>query len=237
MKHVKIAAVSDLHGELNFKHYNADILTISGDICPVRGSHAPTAQKYWLDNQFLPWCEMLINDGIYKHIVFIPGNHDFVFGKVVTNNTQNPFDLVMPKNIHYLFDSEVTVEGVRIYGTPWTPIFFNWAFMRSEEELDTIFAKIPCGLDILLSHGPAKGYNDTILERNYTEHLGSASLTKHVKRAAPKWLFVGHIHSGNHVSSKILTVNDTVTCCTNVSLLNEDYAVGYPVFTTTIEVE
>jgi Icc-related predicted phosphoesterase len=236
-KLVKIAAVSDLHGELNFKMPIADILTISGDICPVRGSHKPIAQMNWINAYFLPWADKLIKDGIYKHVVFTPGNHDFAFTKVVNYNPDSIFNLVLPKDVYYLCNKEVILEGVRIYGTPWTPTFGNWAFMLDEDLLDNIFNKIPKGLDILISHGPARGYNDTILQYGLNEQLGSTTLIKHVKRTSPKWLFVGHIHSGNHKVSKIITDNDSMTNSVNVSLLNEDYEIAYPVFTTIIEVE
>ena len=99
---MKIVSTADLHGELEFKLPSGDILTISGDICPVRGSHSPTTQMYWLKNHFLPWCDKLIKDSIFKHVVFISGNHDFVFKKVTTI-TSGDFYMNLPNNKrHYL---------------------------------------------------------------------------------------------------------------------------------------
>jgi Icc-related predicted phosphoesterase len=236
-KEVKIVAISDLHGELNFSLPSANILTISGDICPCRGSHAPMAQMFWLKNTFFPWCDKLINKGIFNHIVFIPGNHDFVFTKVVKYMPDSPFNMELPKCVHYLCDSAITLEGIKIYGTPWTPVFCDWAYMREEYILDQIFAKIPKDLDILLVHGPAHGWNDTIIEYNGYEHLGSRMLYKHILRAMPKWVFCGHIHSGDHKVSKIPIDNGIFINSVNVSIVNEKYEVAYKPFETIIEKE
>ena len=237
-KEVKIAATSDLHGELNFKVPVVDILTISGDICPVKGSHNPIAQMHWLNEYFLPWCDNLVKSNNVKHVVFIAGNHDFVFKKVVKHQPESIFNFILPANVYYLCDSGVMLEGIKIYGTPWTPTFGNWAYMHGEQILDGIFDKIPNGLDILLTHGPAHGYNDTILQyaSRSAEHLGSTMLAKHIARALPKWVFCGHIHSGNHNVEKMpISLMDNVKLV-NVSLLDEDYNIAYKPFETIIQV-
>jgi Icc-related predicted phosphoesterase len=132
--------------------------------------------------------------------------------------------------------------GVRIYGTPHTPTFGNWAFMHSEEVLHNYFSKIPKGLDILLSHGPVYGLNDTIMQ--YPErtsgrdpHIGSKSLREHMDRAKPTYVLVGHIHSGNHKIEKRFTdktyhpdVEENYTLSINVSTMDEDYSVVYKPF-------
>ena len=235
----KIVSISDQHGELAFKMPSGDILTISGDICEVRGSHSPTSQMYWLKAHFLPWCDWLIQADIVKHVVFVAGNHDFVFKKIAQCTTGD-FVLDLPKNVHYLCDNMVEIDGVKIYGTPWTPTFGNWAYMTNEDALDNIFSKIPEGLDILLSHGPAYGWNDTIMqypERAYgrDEHIGSKSLRKHILRAKPLWTCVGHIHSGSHKVTRIANLQDRNNenfvmedfNVVNVSILDEDYEKAY----------
>ena len=244
---MKIIAVSDLHGELNFKTPSGDILTISGDICPVNGSHSPTTQMYWLKNHFLPWCDKLIKDGIVKHVVFISGNHDFVFKKVTTNTTGD-FYMALPDNVHYLFDSMVEIDGIKIYGTPWTPTFGNWAFMNSEDILDQSYAKIPEGLDILLSHGPAYGLSDVILKGPYKsyddddKHIGSKSLRKHLMRSKPKHMLFGHIHEAEHKPKDIKSILDTdlnsaITTLACVSILNDYYEFEYEPYVITIDKE
>ena len=248
MKEIKIVATSDIHGELDFKIPSGDILTISGDICPVRGSHSPTTQMYWLKNHFLPWTDLLIKNDVVKHIVFIAGNHDFVF-KRVTTTTSGDFHMDLPEHVHFLNDSGIELEGVKIYGTPWTPTFGNWAYMTCEEALDNIYSKIPEGLDILLSHGPAYGWNDMIEqypERCWEDdkHIGSKSLRKHIMRAKPLWTFCGHIHSGSHNVRNIKEFKEDLTYdydhafnVVNVSLLDEDYVKAYTPYQCSISKE
>lgn len=240
MKEVKIVATSDIHGELDFKIPCGDILTISGDICPVRGSHHPTTQEHWIKNHFIPWCKELIDLEIVKYVVFINGNHDFYFEKLMKDNKETEFRLSLPKNVYYLRDSAVEVEGVKIYGTPFTTIFGRWANMEPESVLDEIYSKIPEGLDILLSHGPAYGWNDTIMQypdrtSPPNDHIGSKSLRKHILRAKPLWTFCGHIHSGSHDVTKLPVMLDDLEIrkkmnVVNVSLLDEDYQKAYTPF-------
>ena len=239
MKSVKVISISDTHGELLQNLPSGDILTISGDICPVRGSHNPTNQMFWLKNHFLPWTDKLVKDGTFHHVVFVAGNHDFVFKKASTS-TVGDFYLDLPTNVHYLQDSMVEVEGLKIYGTPWTPTFGNWAWMNSEVVLASIFEKVPMGLDILLSHGPAFGWCDCIEQFNETEHIGSKALKDCIIRTMPKWVYVGHIHSGSHIPVSIpSTFDDGIdgfkrTNIVNVAVLDENYEVVYKPFISVI---
>jgi Icc-related predicted phosphoesterase len=240
MKETKIVAISDIHGELLKDLPNGDILTISGDICPVNGSHSPTNQMYWLKNHFFPWCDNLIRTKQFGDIVFIAGNHDFVFKKA-SIATEGDFYMDLPSGVHYLQDSEININGIHIYGTPWTPTFGNWAWMVGEDMLKLFFEKIPPNMDILLSHGPAFGWNDTIMQYQETDHLGSPALRDAILRASPSYVLQGHIHSGNHIPTKIPSrFNDhldsfDMTSIVNVSILDENYIVAYKPFIFTIQ--
>ncbi len=233
MKEVKIVAISDIHGYLPGNLPSGDILTISGDICQVRCSHSPTNQFHWIQNKLIPWFYELINSGKFKHIVFIAGNHDFIFKSLLADPSS--FHIIWPDNVHYLCDSLIEIEELKIYGTPWTPTFGNWAFMGDYGTLEGHFKKIPEGMDIVLSHGPMYGYNDTILQ--YPErtgdrdlHIGSKALLQRIKEVKPKWILVGHIHSGNHAVEKVFHFMGDLTNHTNsinVSLIDEDYDPSY----------
>lgn len=59
----------------------------------------------------------------HKHKIFVAGNHDWLFETDETLARQ-----ILHKDIIYLQDSEITVEGLRIYGSPWQPRFYDWAF-------------------------------------------------------------------------------------------------------------
>lgn len=88
----------------------------------------------------------------------------------------------MLTNCIYLEDSETTVLGYRIYGSPWycflffyfkrkkqfiniffcrQPEFCEWGFnLFRGKDLDDTWAKIPSGVDILITHGPPLGRGD-----------------------------------------------------------------------------
>ena len=133
----------------------------------------------------------------------------------------------LPKNVHYLRDSMIEIDGLKIYGTPWTPPFYDWAFMAEETELDRKFSGIPEGIDILLSHGPAYGLADAITERfDIGKNCGSHSLLKHVQRVMPTYFFSGHIHSADHRVNEYV-YNNKVTKYANVSILDEYYEPAY----------
>lgn len=53
----------------------------------------------------------------FKYKVIIAGNHDFY-----CENNNDSKDIFT--NAIYLQDSSVTIEGIKIYGSPWQPEFF-----------------------------------------------------------------------------------------------------------------
>ncbi len=63
---------------------------------------------------------------------------------------------LLQNNVTYLEDSETSIKGVSIYGSPWQPEFCDWAFNlpRKSEALREKWAKIPDKSDIVITHGP-----------------------------------------------------------------------------------
>jgi len=55
-------------------------------------------------------------------IVAIAGNHDFCF-EDYRSDCEDELT-----NRGYLQDQEVTIDGLRFYGSPWQPWFYDWAF-------------------------------------------------------------------------------------------------------------
>src|SRR3990170_753532 len=54
----------------------------------------------------------------HEHKIFVAGNHDWLFEKR-PKYAQN----LLAKNIIYLQDSSVEIEGLKFYGSPWQPRF------------------------------------------------------------------------------------------------------------------
>lgn len=178
---------SDLHGCLDIKILPCDFLLISGDICPLGIDRNTELSFKWFSATFLPW----LDKQPAKYKIFIAGNHDFMFQEVT--------NAVLPKDCYYLFDSAIEIEGIKFWGSPWTPWFWNWAFNFPQFDLDGSYAQskwneIPEDTDVLLTHGPPAN----ILDHNYQ---GTGCGCPDLKIRIPdlnqlKLHCFGHIHEG-----------------------------------------
>ena len=146
---MKICAISDLHGDLiNISPCN--LLIICGDIVPLNKQTSGHKSLAWLRNKFIPWATDLPCD----KVIFIAGNHDWVAEK----SSGHLFEM-FPKygKITYLFHEDYEYEGLKIFGTPYCKIFYNWAFMEDDSILEEKYKDIyegtvPVG-DLLLDNG------------------------------------------------------------------------------------
>jgi hypothetical protein len=118
--------------------------------------------------------------------VVIAGNHDFGFERT-PHEARRLLDGLL-----YLEDSEATVEGLRIWGSPWQPRFFDWAFnLDRGAPLREKWDRIPPGIDVLITHGPPAGILDTTISGR---KVGCADLLAAVRRVRPRLHVFGHIH-------------------------------------------
>lgn len=117
----------------------------------------------------------------FKYKVVIAGNHDFCFED---DRKEAAEQYLADKDIIYLNDTGVTIEGLKFWGSPVQPEFFNWAFNRERgEDICKHWDLIPDDTDILLTHGPAFGILDNVLEG---EKVGCTDLLDKIKRIKPK---------------------------------------------------
>ena len=211
---MKIVCMSDLHGNLIKDVPSGDTLVITGDICPVT-NHEVYYQKKWIYNDFIPYLESLK----HPNKIFIFGNHDFC-GQLKQFVAKTHSDCES-KGITLLHDSEAVIDGLKFYGTPFTPWFYNWAFNLYEEQLRKVYDKIPKDTNVLLTHGPPK----YVLDLNCAggEHCGSACLLDIIQHDLKelKLSVFGHIHEpyGIVLGTPIYV---------NASILNDEYIVKNP---------
>jgi Icc-related predicted phosphoesterase len=182
---------------------DCDLLLIGGDIVPPV-AHAPSKSRVWLEVKFRPWIRDLATR---MHIVGIAGNHDYIW-------EQHP-DWVPVMDWTYLFDSSTQFGGLKIYGTPWQPYFYNWSFNLYEHDLVKKWALIPPDTDILVVHGPPHGYGDYV-ERDRS-HAGSPGLLARIEEVKPRLVVCGHVHRGRG----IYQIGPTI--CVNASYVDERY--------------
>lgn len=142
-----------------------------------------------------------------KKKVFVAGNHDWIFQK-----SPDEARRLLPEGVIYLEDDLTEVDGLKIYGAPWQPEFYEWAFnLPRGHLLAKKWAEIPAGIDILVTHGPPMGILDW---SNFSrEHVGCADLRREISRVKPKVHVFGHIHGsyGTAVHGGTLFVN-AATC-------------------------
>jgi predicted phosphodiesterase len=87
------------------------------------------------------------------------------------------------------------IDMVKIWGTPWQPEFYNWAFnLPRGEKIKEKWDMIPQNTDILLVHGPPYGKLDYVPRNN--ENVGCVDMMDKIKEIKPKIVVFGHIHEG-----------------------------------------
>ncbi len=110
----------------------------------------------------------------------------------------------------YLEDELINLYGLNIYGSPWQPYFYNWAFQKNRgNELNNKWKLIPNTTDILITHGPPYCHGDKVaLDRvkatgDNREYFGDQMLINRVKQIGNvKYHVFGHIHAGNGCSKQ-----------------------------------
>ena len=192
----KIWHISDTHGyhELLNIPEGVDIVIHSGDASNSRDpyNNEPEMRK------FIDWYKSLD----IKHKVYVAGNHDTsIESKLVVKKDFEDAGIV------YLENEYATIEGIRIFGSPHTPRFGNWSFMKDRVKLERFWRKAieePC--DIIVTHGPPKGMLDKSYDREgKMEMCGDRSLLNRIIEIQPKLVCFGHIHNTEDIVNAGIT--------------------------------
>lgn len=217
---MKICAISDTHNQhRSIKLPEADILIHAGDFTN-RGKIEECAS-------FLNWFGEQTQ---YKARICIAGNHDFLSQK-----DPNLFKSLIPSNVTYLRDSGIEIEGLKIWGTPWQPFFYDWAWNGLEKRenvglayeggpgngseadkdhpwLKDVYAQIPDDTNVLICHGPPRlGTLDVV---HMHRKLGSVDLYNRIKELGDlKAGVYGHMHSGYGIHEFMLAQHCNAALC------------------------
>ncbi len=198
---VNIVLISDTHGfHEQVDVPKADLLIHAGDLSK-RGTATECAD-------FFKWFSALPHQ--YK--ICIAGNHDFLA-------EENPmlFKSLIPDNVIYLENESVEIEGLKIWGSPITPWFYNWAFNRQRgAEIRKYWEAIPEDVDIIVTHGPPHGIGDFTASGVYA---GCKDLLDILQEIKPRLHVFGHIHEGYGIIEKAKTT------FVNASVVNLQYQV------------
>ena len=206
---MKLVVISDTHCS-QFPLPEGDVLIHCGDHT-YNGSYQQSfAAIQWLFEQ------------PHKHKIFICGNHEVGWDRDFQQGRGYMFVkeriLETFPNLIYLENSGIEIEGIKFWGSPVQPEFYNWAFQKQRgPELEKHWAQIPENTDVLITHGPPYGFGDT---NKRDGRFGDEDLLRRVRVVKPTLHLFGHAHDGygEWLSEGTLFVN--------AAILNEGYQVA-----------
>ena len=170
----RLVLLADTHGfHRGLAVPDGDVLVHAGDLTCTGALDELEDANRWLAG--LP----------HRHKLAIAGNHDFC---LQNQPRQARATLTAAR---YLEDEEVTVAGLRFWGSPWQPRFHDWAFnLPRGAPLSRHWARVPEGLDVLLTHTPPARVLDSVDGRS----VGCQDLLDRVREVRPRLAVFGHIH-------------------------------------------
>jgi Icc-related predicted phosphoesterase len=172
---IKICCISDTHGMHNQVNMpSGDLLIFAGDLT----NHGEIDQI----RSFNKWLGTLD----FEEKIIIPGNHD-------TSIYSSTFAKDIIKNGTLLIDSYISFREYKIYGSPWSPKFGNWAYqLYRGNDIKKKWDLIPLDTDILVTHGPPLGILDKVPRSLKLQ--GCRELLNRVKQIQPAIHVFGHLH-------------------------------------------
>ncbi|XP_068258011.1 metallophosphoesterase domain-containing protein 1 isoform X1 [Nyctibius grandis] len=233
--YTRFVCISDTHSRTDpIQMPYGDVLIHAGDFTELGLPSEVKKFNEWLGS--LP----------YEYKIVIAGNHELTFdqefmadlikqdfyyfpsvSKLKPESYENVQSLLT--NCIYLQDSEVTVRGFRIYGSPWQPWFYGWGFnLPRGQALLEKWNLIPDGIDILITHGPPLGFLDWVPKK--MQRVGCVELLNTVqRRIQPRLHVFGHIHEGYGVMADGTTTYVNASVCTvNYQPLNPPIVIDLP---------
>jgi len=196
-KRVRVVCISDTHNEHDRKKIPAgDILIHSGDFTDL-GTEGELAQF----NKFL-------SSQSHKYKIVIAGNHELTFPKKSLEDIKTFF---ANSGTTYLQDSGIEIEGLKLWGSPWTMVGMAYHGSDTPEGLGKKFELIPQGTQILITHNPPLNIMDLaqvkillaklmdackICGKTHQshKHWGSRELLQRIQTIQPKVHIFGHVH-------------------------------------------
>lgn len=217
---MKIVAISDTHGKWkNLQIPECDILISCGDYTFGGEKHLVKNFHEWLNKQDA------------GHIISVQGNHE----KWVEKNFQEAKDVAERAcpGVHFIEHGLVEIEGIKIFGSAWTPWFCDWAWnAKRGADIKRHWDQIPEDIDMLITHGPPANILDVVYQADGVtarDRVGCHDLMQKIMRCPKlKHHFFGHIH-GSHGSKTFHDKNFY-----NVTICDEQYMPTNPI--TVIEI-
>jgi predicted phosphohydrolase len=126
---------ADSHG----RHREIDVP--NGDVLINAGDFIFFSRSLRENEDFNEWLGELPH-----RCILVPGNHEFFL-------TANPSRGSLLSNATVLINEEIEIEGLRMWGSPVTPLHGAAFGVTSAEDRRRLYAKIPEDIDVLVTHG------------------------------------------------------------------------------------
>ncbi|KAL0487567.1 MPPED1 [Acrasis kona] len=220
-KKLRIVVMSDshnMHDRLSVP--DGDVLIHCGD---------PT--NFGTEQELINFNEFLGNLP-HQHKLVIFGNHE----EQVSKFTKSEIKKSIITNAIYLEDDEITIEGVKFYGTPWVPNMYsllmekrrianyqpngvgnitsydNMFYFKDDDTLREKWSMIPDDVDFLITHSAPLGVGDY---NHVVKHgVGCPLLRERISQLQNVAVHAfGHLHENYGISShnKTLFINAAVS--------------------------
>jgi Icc-related predicted phosphoesterase len=199
------------HGHHNLLQIpTCDMVIFSGDESNFKNPYDNLKEF----NNFITWySELPIT---YK--IFVAGNHSAAIAKGLIKKQD-----FIDKGIIYLENDYTDIKGLKIFGSPITPTFNDWYFMKSRDKLDRFWSNVEL-VDIIITHGPPKYILDLSENKQHIlEFCGDKALHKHVvNRIKPVLHCFGHIHNFKNIkNSGVKKIIDCNTIFSNGAVVED----------------
>lgn len=196
MRFVFISDTHSMHRKMAYPVPDGDVLVHCGDLTGRGRIQEIGSVAKWM------------GEHPHRYKIAIAGNHD-ACAEYDPSLTAMTFS---QENVIYLCERTLNLEGLLLYGAPWTPNFCNWHFMppRHSEALALKWDRIPEHTEILVTHGPPHGILDAYVEPGYIaeagqEHAGCELLRMRIEALPDLKLHAfGHIHEGWGTDERVL---------------------------------
>ena len=165
-KKLKLVFISDTH--MRHKYFNMDDFP-KGDVL----IHTGDASNFGTSGELKDFAIWFANVPNFKYKLYIPGNHDMLFDHEFYEvyhqewhfNKESSSDIKKffhSLGIITLIDESITIENLKFYGSPWTPIELPWqtGFQLPPDKMEPKWKLIEKDTDILLTHGPPYSAGD-----------------------------------------------------------------------------
>ncbi|PXX92422.1 metallophosphoesterase [Marinobacter vulgaris] len=202
---MRLVCISDTHSmHRQVKVPDGDILIHAGDCLGV----GTLEELEDLDNWF--------SEQPHRHKILIAGNHDWCL-------QDEPAEAeALIRNAIYLRDTGTEIEGLKFWGSPWTPVFYDWAFnLARGPTIAERWQQIPADTDVLVTHGPPAGILDQVITASDSQSVGCDDLARRLEQLALKMHVFGHIHEsyGQQTVNNCVFINAS-TCTSSYNPLH-----------------